>query len=366
MTGIIALNIVIGLIFIYALYSLLTTTIMEFVAIIFQLRARNLKRAIRRMLDDGDEKVFYNEFANTPVIKYLSSNRFSWFFKVNTFPSYISPKSFTQALVYIFLNEGKDGLLDQKDRNNGDKAILNNISDKLLEDNFLNKDTSKYLRLLLLESKGDFDKFTKSVEKWFDDMMVRCVGWYKKNITFLTFGLAFIMAMLFNIDTIQIIDQLSKDPKAREQYVELAGQLLNNTKINTAIPAFDTTLENRLLKDSALFAQSGNDSVAFKEAVMDSVNKYFLSIEGDLLAKMNALYVTSQEAESILRFKRKGCTPWFFNSWLNLLGCLITALALSLGAPFWFDLLNKFMKLRSSLGAEVKKDIRATVKGISD
>jgi hypothetical protein len=32
----------------------------------------------------------------------------------------------------------------------------------------------------------------------------------------------------------------------------------------------------------------------------------------------------------------------------SLAGWILTALAISLGAPFWFDLLNKFMKLRSS------------------
>ena len=37
--------------------------------------------------------------------------------------------------------------------------------------------------------------------------------------------------------------------------------------------------------------------------------------------------------------------------WLSIPGWLITALAISLGAPFWFDLLNKLMKLRSSVAA---------------
>jgi hypothetical protein len=31
-----------------------------------------------------------------------------------------------------------------------------------------------------------------------------------------------------------------------------------------------------------------------------------------------------------------------------LLGWLITAFAVSLGAPFWFDLLNKFVNVRAS------------------
>jgi len=33
----------------------------------------------------------------------------------------------------------------------------------------------------------------------------------------------------------------------------------------------------------------------------------------------------------------------------KLIGLLITALAVSLGAPFWFDMLNKFMVVRSTI-----------------
>ncbi len=40
---------------------------------------------------------------------------------------------------------------------------------------------------------------------------------------------------------------------------------------------------------------------------------------------------------------KPGCYILLFAGWV------ITALAISLGASFWFDLLNKFMKLRASL-----------------
>ena len=33
--------------------------------------------------------------------------------------------------------------------------------------------------------------------------------------------------------------------------------------------------------------------------------------------------------------------------WFHLVGWLLTALAASLGAPFWFDVLNKFISIRS-------------------
>jgi hypothetical protein len=34
--------------------------------------------------------------------------------------------------------------------------------------------------------------------------------------------------------------------------------------------------------------------------------------------------------------------------WTKILGILLTAIAASLGAPFWFDLLNRFVSIRST------------------
>jgi hypothetical protein len=40
--------------------------------------------------------------------------------------------------------------------------------------------------------------------------------------------------------------------------------------------------------------------------------------------------------------------PNGFIEWLlKLIGLLLTAVAASLGAPFWFDILNKFMNVRA-------------------
>src|SRR5262249_49358560 len=39
---------------------------------------------------------------------------------------------------------------------------------------------------------------------------------------------------------------------------------------------------------------------------------------------------------------------------ISVLGLLITALAVSLGAPFWFDLLNKTVPIRSTVKPEEK------------
>jgi hypothetical protein len=59
-----------------------------------------------------------------------------------------------------------------------------------------------------------------------------------------------------------------------------------------------------------------------------------------------------------------GLTPGQRAYWLwlgsKLLGLLITALAVSLGAPFWFDLLNKVMNIRGTGQKPEEKSLPVT------
>jgi len=45
----------------------------------------------------------------------------------------------------------------------------------------------------------------------------------------------------------------------------------------------------------------------------------------------------------------RGDAGWLDQFWWHLPGWLLTILAVSLGAPFWFDLLNKFIVIRSAV-----------------
>src|SRR5215471_3760257 len=61
----VVLDVFIGLIFIYLLYSLLATTIKEFVATIFAYRARMLERGLEQMLDGRNISYYWwNRFWN--------------------------------------------------------------------------------------------------------------------------------------------------------------------------------------------------------------------------------------------------------------------------------------------------------------
>ncbi|SHG43578.1 Predicted nucleic acid-binding protein, contains Zn-ribbon domain [Chryseolinea serpens] len=125
MTGAIALDVVIGLVFIYLLYSLFATIICEIIAVQLGIRERNLKQAIRRMLEDFPEtsenkvvafgkqvslsisEMFENSmgpaacvFYHLPIIKYFARNTF------HSKPAYITKQNFSKAVLEIFRRYG--------------------------------------------------------------------------------------------------------------------------------------------------------------------------------------------------------------------------------------------------------------------
>ena len=114
----VALGVVIGLIFIYLLYSLLITIVQEIIATTLAFRAKILAKAIVRMLDDNDTETsfiksrlsgFYNlvfrtdqlknkkfakAFYSHPLIKYLAEDKY------HSKPSYINAKNFSKVIDY--------------------------------------------------------------------------------------------------------------------------------------------------------------------------------------------------------------------------------------------------------------------------
>jgi len=161
------------------------------------------------------------------------------------------------------------------------------------------------LAALLVQAQGDLDKFRADVERWFDDSMDRVSGIYKRwaHNFMLTFGV--VIAFAANVDTVDIAHTLWGDPAARAQMAAAANQAVAG-------------------------AQSASD-VAGSPA--------------QAIAEAKALPVP---------------IGWSGHERLDLtkvLGCLVTALAVSLGAPFWFDTLQKFLNMRTTGPKPAKSDL---------
>ena len=160
----VVLDVFIGLIFVFLLYSLLATILQELIAARFGLRARMLQKALRRMLEDNVSEVSGNgvvnwqkevaedldhffkpfgrnnsyrllrKFYDHPSIKYLGEGRL---FKK---PSYLHAHNFSQTIIHLLRGEEYDGRTQ-----NESELIRRHINENTLE---INPQTLKQLKSL--------------------------------------------------------------------------------------------------------------------------------------------------------------------------------------------------------------------------
>ena len=273
------------------------------------MRAQKLIYAIKRMLTDNKddtasplgEKLF-QEFIKHPLNTYMSTEI------IKRSPSYISPENFSKILLDIL--NGYD-FEDDEMKTKKIKKKLETFGKQPTDDKW-QSDTIKLISSFLNDAGSDVEKFKKNIEKWFNDMMDRVSGWYKRQTQYIILAIGFVIALSFNVNTFEIAKRLSKDKTAREQIVQVA---------------------TNYVKDRQPFVQ---DSLVAKR--LDS-----LVIRADSLFKA--------DIEPVNQIINIGWNSWddFWGSFFyNIIGCLATALAISLGAPFWFDLLSKLVKLRGT------------------
>lgn len=269
-----ALDIAIGLVFIFLLYSLLATSVQEAIATFFSMRATMLKRSIveNMLADTPDVSLFKgmwndiagrlrnlliffqlkkkngdsslgNQFYAHPIIKNYGESR------VFPLPAYIPKDNFSSVLIDIFLKDFNDNIAGiaqmnlEEGRMQGDidsiKAELSNLRSafKIKElvrfhiqayandenyEHFIHSETCQIIEMHLRNAKYDLSAFSKNLEGWFDDSMHRVSGWYKRQTQFILFVIGLVLAFIFNVDVIEISGKLSTDKDARDKLVTLA------------------------------------------------------------------------------------------------------------------------------------------------
>jgi hypothetical protein len=256
------LEIAIGLIFVYSLLSLLCATINEqVIARFLNWRATTLENGIATMLDTipnspTGQRLTTSEFYGHPLIQSITGRKGK--------PSYISSHTFALAL--------KD----------------------LLEDLGIDLSTLSVLKPLWDQIKSNPQQQLANIEQWYNDVMDRVTGWYKRKVQLVIFFLGLGITVLLNVDTIYIITTLSNSTVLRGAFISAAqGSATNQT--NTDLLGLVKSIEQ-------LQPVIGNWSASTLPA---------------------------------------NVWAWF----LKIVGLLATTFALSLGATFWFGLLRNFIRL---------------------
>lgn len=328
------LEVAIGVIFVYLLLSLLCSAFSELIESFIKYRARDLEKGIGKLLNDSS---LVKDFFNHPLVKPLGEK-----------PSYVPARTFSLALWNLATTkaaEGKELAAGVTQDLNAIKALIASL------------DTNKYgniktsLLTLIDEAGNDIDKARVNIEDWYNDAMDRVSGWYKRRTHWILIVLGLIAAIFLNVDTINVTRALWYNDTLRNSVGVAADNFVkanSPTQSDTANPDKETDPEAQ--------AKAALDKVQY---VRGEINKLGLPIGWVFKPDANdPKYKDNQQQYSEdlqiyyadpRRFPDSGYT-WF----LKVLGIIFTALAVSQGAPFWFDLLNKFMVIRSTIKPQEK------------
>lgn len=290
------LSIVIGIVFVLLLFSLLATTVMEMLAGLLTLRGKNLINAIKSMLGEGETAVFTSH----QYYKQLGekANLFRFLRKGPLPPSYIRPGTFTAILMDI-LQVNTTGQAQQ---------AIANLPDGKLKD---------VLAFLYRESYDDIAVFRQKVEAWFTEVMERASEWYVSSIRIWLFWVGLTIAVSFNVDVINIYTNLSANATLREYMADAAEQFVQTAPAPKAV---DSLAVNP-------------DFYAAKARFDTLLNENIAAIRSPLGLGWDTV-----------QWPETDKNRW----WLyKIIGWFTTALAVSLGAKFWFDLLKQLVNFRS-------------------
>ncbi|MBC8031305.1 MAG: hypothetical protein H7Z16_14420 [Pyrinomonadaceae bacterium] len=320
----------IGLVFVYLLMSLICSAANEIIESFLKNRATDLERGIRELFNQTDGGDLVAKFYNHPLInglfpgKYGHSNNgavgFRDYLKSTNLPSYIPARNFAYAIIDIALHPPAEAKTDpaRDDANAAgvrvsaiDSAVLPVSMDAVrsaLRENLGNKQAGRALRALAEQSGADVNALRANVESWFNGSMDRVSGAYTRRVKWIIFALGFTLTVLLNVNTITIARRLSTDATLRSVMVAQAEGRVNRADAQNA----DFEKNRKDLEGLGL-------PIGWPNGI-DFINP----------------------------LKNENYNTWS-HFLLPLLGWLLTASAISLGAPFWFDLLNKFLVIRATV-----------------
>jgi hypothetical protein len=333
------LEVVIGMIFVYLLMSLLCSAFSELIASIFKFRAKGLEKGIKRLLSDPQ---LSKQFFNHPLVKPLYADGK---------PSYVTARTFSRALWNLATEAatpeaGKAGLIN-------DLAVLRGSIANLPE-GALNKDIRKSILIMIDEAKGNFDKARENIEGWYDDAMDRVSGWYKRRIHAMLIIIGLVAAAAMNVDSINIANTLSHNQDLRTTVVA-AAENYAKTALPEPTPQPSPQASPQPSPQPSPVEKSAEEQ--FKEAnkrigeIKGQIDNLGLPI-GWVREPQRGQGMTPAQWDAKLAEYRADPrrAPDSIGGWLlKALGIFLTAMAISQGAPFWFDLLNKIVVVRSTV-----------------
>lgn len=287
MFGSTVLEIGIGLAFVYFVLSLAASAIAEAVSQALRWRSKNLEAGIENLLSD---EAFARKFYQHSLVKGL--------YKGDRKPSYIPAQLFTTVILDL-------------ERTLGEGEIPPQVKDALRVFREQFPGPAQKVERAAQEISQTVKEVRDAVEDWFDQAMDRVSGWYKRKLQVALWAIGSVTAAAVNADTIATVESLNRDSALREAIVAAAV-----TQVETGVESPPGEGQDSTV--SSLISQAAQE--------VGSLRGLGVPLGWGGLPVQTGFW-------------------WWVT---KAVGLLLTGAAVSLGAPFWFSILNKLVNLRGS------------------
>ena len=250
-------------------------------------------------------------------------------------PSYVPARNFALALMDLLTADGN--LLRGATENSQAAApgvlfLVDTINGVAVPDSL-----KKAIDALVTAANGNPEQSRINIESWFNSSMDRVSGWYKSRTQKILFCLGVVIAVGVNADSIAIVRNLAT-AKNLQAVVSAAEKV------------------------SAQPLPSGQDPQAQIKTALTQLTGLDIGLgwagekqQPGTLDRMKIPPTFDKMACTVETWPCSDPIGWSLHLlWLHGLGWLISAAALSLGAPFWFDTLNRFIVVRSTVKPKEK------------
>lgn len=367
------LDVAIGLIFLYLLLSIIVTVLQEFIASTLKLRNKNLLTAVVELVGEENKSEFFKHPLIYPLFRGDIDEK-SGEPKQGP-PAYIPRRNFALAILDLlargrakpiapaadapdnarpsfppayalaaFFEDVQSGVgLSNRITKFGSTAdnLIDNITNPTVKAAATNALTAAVEELKT--ATDVVDTAVSELENLFDSTMDRASGWYKVNVQRIAFAIGLLVALVLNVDTIHVGKQLWASDALREKAVTAASAFYDSAEGQAQLNAICLAKESQAEVPAPAANGANGDQPALSEAD-------WLEVKACTEKKVAEVTKTLADVGYPI-----GWTSW--NGWLptgqpgqspgwSVIGILMTGLALSLGASFWFDLLGKFMNVR--------------------
>ncbi len=194
----------------------------------------------------------------------------------------------------------------------------------------------------IVQKENELELVRSNIEEWFNNAMNRLTGWYKRRCLITTLLVGVLLATIVNVDSINLISRLWREPDLRIAIMSNIENILTQNNTTTLNIGQLSTIQQQFSEINLPVGWLGSPISPISAQVpnIPVTCTFFPQQENEIYG----ILISSQCYPIINSPQVTDLTGWL----IKLAGILISGVAASPGASFWFDMLKKIINVRLS------------------